>query len=271
VRHASTVTSPADSIVEAFDSKHLIEPLTDANPDLDEAGAYEVARDVHARRVLRGERPVGRKIGFTNRTIWAEYGIWAPIWGHVYDSTVRYSAGKNTELAIDHLLQPRLEPEIQVHFARTPPVTRGETAILESIDWIALGYEIVQCPYPKWRFRAADSIAAYALHGALVVGTPVAVSEIADSSAGLRALTVSLARNGELQAVGNGADVLDSPVLALAHLLEVLAAQPDFEPVSAGEIVSTGTLTPLQPVARGETWSAQVEGINLPDLSITLA
>ncbi len=264
------MTSPADRIVEAFESKHLIEPLTDAHPDLDEAGAYEVARDLLVRRVLRGERPVGRKIGFTNRTIWAEYGVWAPIWGHVYDSTVRYSDSANTRLSIDHLLQPRIEPEIQLHFARTPPVTRDETAILECVDWIALGFEIVQCPYPDWRFRAADSIAAYALHGALLVGAPVAVSEIEDCAARLHDLTVSLARNGDLRAVGKGADVLDSPVLALAHLLEVLAAQPDFEPVSAGEIVSTGTLTSLQTLAPGETWSAQVEGINLPDLSITL-
>ncbi len=32
----------------------------------------------------RGERPIGRKIGFTNRNIWAEYGVYAPIWGDVY-------------------------------------------------------------------------------------------------------------------------------------------------------------------------------------------
>ena len=46
-----------------------------------------------AEREARGERPIGRKIGFTNRTIWAEYGVYAPIWGYVYDGTVRELTG----------------------------------------------------------------------------------------------------------------------------------------------------------------------------------
>ena len=90
----------------------------------------------------------------------------APIWGHVYDSTVRRVPTCEARVDVGHLLQPRIEPEIQLHFARTPPVTRHETAILSCIDWIAHGFEIVQSPYPDWKFRAVDSIAAFALHGA---------------------------------------------------------------------------------------------------------
>ena len=36
-------------------------------------------------RLARGERVLGRKIGFTNRTIWAEFGVDAPMWGYLYD------------------------------------------------------------------------------------------------------------------------------------------------------------------------------------------
>jgi 2-keto-4-pentenoate hydratase len=54
---------------------------------LDEGGAYAIARAVHGRRVQRGEQPVGRKIGFTNPTTWAQYGVDSPIWGYMYDST----------------------------------------------------------------------------------------------------------------------------------------------------------------------------------------
>src|SRR6266481_9583867 len=85
-----------------------------------------IAWEVHARRRERGEKPIGRKIGFTNRTIWAEYGVRAPIWSHVYDSTVHHAPDGNARVAIGDLLQPRIEPEIQLHFARTPPVTRDE-------------------------------------------------------------------------------------------------------------------------------------------------
>ena len=243
--------------------------LSDIDPSLDENGAYAIAGQVHARRLRRGAKPVGRKIGFTNRTIWAQYGVSSPIWGYVYDSTMHHAAGGEARLGVDHLIQPRIEPEIQLHFARTPPVTRDESAILDCIYWIAQGFEIVQCPFADWKFRAVDAIAAFAVHGALVVGTPVAIPDIEDCAAKLRSFRITLRRNGEPQATGGGANVLDTPLLAFAHLAEVLAEQSRFAPVQAGEVVTTGTLTDLLPVAPGETWTTMLDGINLPGLSIT--
>jgi len=263
-------TSSADAILDAFGSRRLIGLLSDDDPSLDEAGAYVIADEVHARRVARGEKPVGRKIGFTNRTIWPQYGVDAPIWGHVYDSTVSYADRGTASVAVGHLVQPRIEPEIQLHFARTPPVTRDEAAILECIDWIAQGFEIVQCPFADWKFRAADAIAAYAVHGALVVGMPVAVADIDDCASKLATFTITLSRDGVPQATGGGANVLDSPLLAFAHLAQVLAEQSRFAPVQAGEVVTTGTLTDLLPVAPGETWSTSLDGIGLPGLSLAV-
>jgi 2-keto-4-pentenoate hydratase len=106
-------------------------------------------------------------------------------------------------------------------------------------------------PFPDWHFAAVDTIAAYAVHGALVVGTPVAVSEIENCAEKLRRFEVVLSRDGVEQAQGVGANVLDSPLLAFAHLAEVLSRQSRFPPVQAGEIVSTGTLTGLMPVLAG--------------------
>ena len=259
----------AETILDAANSRRLIGRLTDGDRSLDEDGAYAIAWDVHARRRARGERPVGRKIGFTNRSIWAEYGVWAPIWSHVYDSTVHHAPDGDAHLAIGHLLQPRIEPEIQLHFSRTPPATRDEEALLESIDWIAHGFEIVQSVYPDWKFTKEDAIAAFALHGALVVGRPVAVRDIDDCAAKLRSFTISLSRDDGRTVRGGGANVLDTPLLAFAHLAEGLAAQSRFAPVQAGEIVTTGTLTAALPVSPGQTWTTVLDGIDLPGLSIT--
>ncbi len=55
---------------------------------LDLATAYRATASIRLLREQRGERVVGRKIGFTNRTIWDEYGVHAPIWGYVYDRTL---------------------------------------------------------------------------------------------------------------------------------------------------------------------------------------
>jgi 2-oxo-3-hexenedioate decarboxylase len=265
------LASAAETILDAFATHRLIAPLSAGDPSLDEARAYEIASEIHERRIRGGEQPVGRKIGFTNRSLWASYGVSAPVWGYVYDSTVHHAPGGQAQLACADLLQPRIEPEIQLHFARTPPVTRDEAAILGCIDWIAHGFELVQCPFPDWQFTAADAIAAFTLHGALVLGPPIAVSGIEDWAERLRSFTIALSKDGEQQASGGGASVLDSPLLAFAHLAELLAEQSRFAPVQAGEIVTTGTLTAPEPVAPGETWSTTLEGVDLPGLSITLA
>src|SRR5436853_7548739 len=139
--------SAADRVHEAFATGQLIAPFTDDDPAFDDAAGYAAARDLHALRVADGRNPVGRKIGFTNRLLWPQFDIWAPIWGHVYDATTFTG---DAEVAVGDLLQPLVEPEIQLHFAAAPPRTHDEEAILACIDWIALGFEIVQCPFPDW-------------------------------------------------------------------------------------------------------------------------
>ena len=265
-----TPDDAARHVIEAFDSMTLIAPLTDDDPDLDEASAYEIAAAVHARRLARGEQPVGRKIGFTNRTVWPFFGIDRPNWAWVYDSTTPDLGAPPWRLDISRLLQPRIEPEIQLHFARTPPADADERAILECVDWIAHGFEIVHCPFPDWRFQLADSIAAYVYHGFLVVGPPVAIepARVDDWVARLREFTITLACDGAVVASGGGADVLDSPLLEFAHLASVLADQ-GAEPVGAGEVVTTGTLTNAMPIAPGQTWTTAVSGLAVPDAAIT--
>ncbi len=93
--------------------------------------------------------------------------------------------------------------------------------------------------------------------------------DIDDCVAKLRSFTIALLRDGRQEATGGGANVLDTPLLAFAHLAETLARQARFAPVQAGEIVTTGTLTAPRPVSPGETWTTVLDGIDLPDLSIT--
>jgi 2-oxo-3-hexenedioate decarboxylase len=265
------VLSSAELVLDALAQRHQIPPLTASDSALDEDGAYAIAYDIRDRRRARGETPVGRKIGFTNRNIWKQYGVFAPIWGPVYDTTLTWASGGRATVAIGHLLEPRVEPEIVLHFAQDPPVTEDPAAILASIDWIAHGFEIVQSPFPGWKFKAPDTIAGFGLHGALVVGERVPVASIPDCVEKLAAFRIVLARDGVPQVEGGGANVLDSPLLAFAHLAALLARQDRFEPVAAGEIVTTGTLTDALPAHPGDTWSTTLTGIELPGLTLTLA
>lgn len=259
----------ARELKTAQDEVRQIAPFTGRIDGFDEAAGYEVARMIHEARLREGRRPVGRKIGFTNRNIWPEYGVYAPIWGYVYDATVTYAADARATCRIGRLAEPRIEPEVVLHFASAPPVTDDLAAILACVDWIAHAFEIVQSHFPGWRFAAADTIADGALHGLLLVGPPRRVADLgADVAARLERFTIELRREGELRDTGTGANVLDGPLQAVAHLIATLD-RSGAPPLAAGEIVSTGTLTRALPIAAGETWSTRIEGIDLPGLTAT--
>jgi 2-oxo-3-hexenedioate decarboxylase len=269
----------ATGLLDALTRAQSIATFTSRDPGFDMTQAYAVAAALHRARTARGERPIGRKIGFTNRTIWAEYGVYEPIWGFVYDATVVHARDGRAELALDGLVEPRIEPEIMLHFARAPAVANAERGrggadlegeILDCIDWIAHGYEIVQSVFPSWKFKVEDTVAQNGLHGRLVVGEPVPVSSIPDCARKLREFKIALARGDEVQAVGSGANVLGSPLLAFAHLAEILARLPQLPPVGAGELVTTGTLTAALPVRAGERWRTRLDGIALPGLELAL-
>ncbi|HEX6155937.1 MAG TPA: decarboxylase, partial [Burkholderiales bacterium] len=106
------------------------------------------------------------------------------------------------------------------------------------------------------------------LHGRLLVGTPRPLRELPQLAQALPSVSVELLKDGAVVDRGVGANVLDSPLLALGHLVETLARQPGAAPLAAGEIISTGTITDAHPVRPGETWSTRLAGLPIPGLAV---
>jgi 2-oxo-3-hexenedioate decarboxylase len=261
----------AREILAALDEGRQIPLVTDRNPDLSPETANAVTAELRRLRIARGETPVGRKIGFTNRGIWDEYQVHQPIWGDMYDRTVHDVGGRET-IRVSQLPEPRIEPEIVLGLRR-PPASGSLEEIAGAIEWVAHGFEFVQSLYPGWRFRAADCIADGGLHGALFIGPrkSVAEAERATLAADLAALEIELFRDGERMDSGVGANALDGPLSALSHLVDTLAADPLNPPFGAGEIVTTGTLTRAFPVQPGEAWETRIAGYDLPGLEVRIA
>jgi 2-oxo-3-hexenedioate decarboxylase len=67
---------------------------------------------------------------------------------------------------------------------------------------------------------------------------------------------------------GVGANALGHPAAALAYLADLLARQPQFAALAAGEVITTGTLTAPMPIEAGETWASEYEGLPLVGVSI---
>ena len=231
--------------------------------------AYRSALAVRALRIARCETPRGYKIGFTNRTIWPRYNVYAPIWGSMWDTTVASCDGTGT-LSLAHLCQPRIEPEAVFGFRAT---SRAE-ASLDALDWVAPGFEVVQSHLPDWKFLAPQTVADGGLHARLLVGGRVPIADLAENADQLHrtlaAARVRLHKNGSLAEEGAGANVLDSPLQALLHFLVELRSCPGATDVVAGDIVTTGTWTDAWPVRPGETWTARFD-VALPPLEVAFA
>jgi 2-oxo-3-hexenedioate decarboxylase len=260
----------AAEVLAASARRMPIEPFSRRIPGFDLAFAYRVTAALRRARMARGERPVGRKIGFTNRNIWPEYGVYAPIWGDMYDSTLCALADTDGTLALAPLLEPRIEPEVAFGFAQAPQQGMTDAEILACIGWVTHGFEIVQSIFPRWEFTAPDTVAAYALHGAYRLGRrqAIAAEDRPRWLEMLRSFEVELCRDGGVVDRGKATNVLEGPLSTIAHLLDVLAGDPSNPPLGAGEIVTTGTLTRAFPVAPGEHWETRLHGLALEGLSL---
>jgi 2-oxo-3-hexenedioate decarboxylase len=258
----------ADEVGAALADRSQISNFSSRPCGLTLAQAYRVTALLRAAFEARGEKMTGRKVGFTNREMWKVYGVQSPIWGNITDRTTHELASTQA-LRIKDFVEPRIEPEIIFGLIATPLPGMSEAALLNCIEWVAFGYEIVQSIFAGWKFAAADAIAAHCVHGALLIGARHAIAPRKTAwQRELASFTVELYCNGKLSQRGGGALVLDSPLLALRSLIEMLANDTHNPPLRAGEIISTGTLTLAMPVSAGESWTAKVSGIPLEEIAL---
>ena len=262
----------ASEIKTAQDTVRQIEPFTTRLQGFDMSAAYEVAHLVHRARLTEGAKPVGRKIGFTNPDMWSRFGVREPVWSYIYDRTVVHLLETQSTCQLSQFAEPKIEPEIVLKFHTAPEIESGLTGVLNAIDWVAHGFEIVQSHFPGWKFQAADTVVDWGLHGTLLIGPPQTLSQLGDDIiAALESFTLTLSCDDRVVETGKGSNVLGSPLAAIIHLLSVLAKQPYYPQLQAGEIVTTGTITTAQSVRAGEIWRSEVQGIAIPGLTVTFS
>jgi 2-oxo-3-hexenedioate decarboxylase len=238
-------------------------------PGFDLSDAYAVAARVRDMRAARGERAIGRKIGFTNRAVQIAYGVSGPIWNYMFDSTVHDLEAIGGRFDLMGLPEPLIEPEIVLHLAAAPRPDMSDDELIGCVDWVAHGFEIVQSIFPNWRFTAADSVAAYGLHGAYFVGEKRPFADKPRQWAdALSSFAVDLLCEDRVVRQGRAANVLGGPLEALRHLVRALDSSAPGDPLRPGELVTTGTLTDAMPVASGQTWSTTLSGIALEGLRL---
>jgi 2-oxo-3-hexenedioate decarboxylase len=267
-----SVSALAQELMQAYAERRILPvPLSTREPGFDLAAAYAIEAELTRLRRSSGRTTVGRKVGYANKAVWRALKLETLVWAHMYDDTVTMATQNTATLSLGKMCSPKIEPEI-VFRLRQPVDTANldPAAVLASVEWLALGFEIVDSVFAEWKFQPADFVAAFGLHAALVVGEPrpIVVDLIPSLVEQLPQCPLRLFRNGELVAQGSGRNCLRSPAICLGELASAIARRAGEEPLAAGELVSTGTLTEPQPILPGESWTASVDGIGLPDLTV---
>jgi 2-oxo-3-hexenedioate decarboxylase len=249
------------------------QPPSKRDPDFDMTTAYAVEWELARLRREHGRTTVGRKVGFANKALWRKLKLETLVWGHMYDDTVHFTGSHPATLSIATMCSPQIEPEIV--FKLKQPLETGHAdpaVILSAVQWLALGFEIIDCPFPNWQFEPVDFVAAFGFHAALVIGEPQPVQpdQIAMLVDQLPSFKLRLFKDEQLVEEGSGRNSLRSPALCLGELADAIARRPGATPLMAGELISSGTLTTPQPISAGDVWMAEVEGLGLPSLVLRM-
>jgi 2-keto-4-pentenoate hydratase len=264
----------ARELLSAYETGVMIKNPPSARPGFDLNTAYDVETTLKQFREAAGHKAVGRKVGYANKAMWRVLKLETLVWAHMYDDTVHYADGNSAALTVAHPRSLKIEPEI-VFGLKAAVTGEGSDAAsaLASADWMALGFEIIDCPFHDWKFQPSDFVASFGLHAALVVGERVEVRPdlIPALIEELACFKLRMAKSGEIVEEGSGRNSLKSPALCLAELGNAISRRFPLHPLSAGEVVSSGTLTAGHVTNKSDLWTAEVEGISLPSLTLRLA
>ena len=269
------IESLARELLSAYETGQMVNVPPSERPGFDLNTAYQVEATLRKFREASGSKAVGLKVGYANKAMWRILKLETLVWAHVYDDTVHYSDRNSAALSIAHPRSLKIEPEI-VFGLRQPVIVEGApdaAATLGSVEWLAIGFEIIDCPFPEWRFQPSDFVASFGLHAALVVGEkmrvrPELIPSLVDE---LSRFKVRMSRNGDFVEEGSGRNALKNPALCLAELSAAVVRRFPDQPLSTGEIVSSGTLTAGHATGKGDEWRADVEGVSLSSLTLQLA
>ncbi len=252
---ASLETGPvreaAEALYTAWRDARPVEPVRQLLGATDVDAAYAAQELVISRRVADGAVRVGRKVGLTNPVVQQQLGVDQPDFGVLLgDMDVSGADAVDTTA----LIAPRIEAEL-AFVLRDDVDAVDRASVVAAVDHVVAALEIVDSRVRDWSISIVDTIADNASSALYVLGTTrVALDELDPV-----AVTMTLARDGEVVSAGNGAACLGDPVAALVWVAQTAARLG--RPLRAGEVVLSGALGPMVPFVAGSAYTAEVSGL----------
>lgn len=247
------INALGDELYVAAKECRALEPLTSRHADLTVDDAYRIQQRVNARRIEAGERMIGKKIGVTSQVVMDMLGVYQPDFGMLSDAML-YREGEAIPAA--SLIQPKAEGEIAFvlrHDLQGPGVSVAD--VLAATAGVMACFEIVDSRIKDWKIRIEDTVADNASCGVFVLGEQMVDPRKVD----LVGCTMTLEKNGTVVTTGTGAAALGNPLEAVAWLANTLGQLN--EPLKAGDVVLSGSLAAMVPVAAGDSLKVSIDGI----------
>jgi 2-keto-4-pentenoate hydratase len=242
----------ADTLANGYLTAELLRqplaPIREQHPDLSEDDAYVIQAALVRRKLEGGLVRRGYKNGATNQGAMTNFGLSQPVYAVLFDSGYVRS-GTTIERAA--LIHPRLECEVCFRMGsdlQGPGVTPEQAQA--AAEAVCAAFEIVDARTEGWNAKMVEMI------GDNVFAARYVLSEEWVPAAGLDLATIEaiVSKNGAEVTRSMGSNVLGGPVIALAWLANRLAEHG--QQLKAGDLVMAGSLTPLQPIAAGDTFVA---------------
>jgi len=241
------LTRIAERLDEAARNATAVEQLPEK---ISNDGAYEAQRLSIERRIARGERRAGIKMGLTSKAKMAQVGVNEMTWGRLTDAMLIEDGGV---LEMSRFIHPRAEPEIAFLIGKS---LAGRVTPLEaaaSIAGIAPAIEVIDSRFQNFKFRVTDVIADNSSSSAFVLGPWNAPDCNVDN------LGMSLEFNGLPVGIGSSAAILGHPLRSLVAAADLLARYG--ESLRPGDILLSGAATAAEPLKTNSQVRVRVEGL----------
>lgn len=236
-RVLATIETYAGALFAAFTTGRPIDPLSAEDPTLTVDDAYAIQRELVASHEAAGRTVTGRKIGLTSVAIQEQLGVDSPDFGVLFD-THTFGSGDTVSLAQLDPILPRIEAEIGFVLSR-PLAGPGVTAqdVRDATAGVMPVFELIDSRIVDWKITLVDTVADNASSLGAVVASHVTLPDAGP----LEHVRMTITRDGEVVAAGEGSAVLGDPAVAVAWLANELGRRGDELP--AGEPILSGSLS----------------------------
>ena len=249
----SKIEKYGDELYDALINRKAVAPLTDREADITIEDAYQIQQRMIQRRVDAGETIIGKKIGVTSKVVMDMLKVNQPDFGMMTSGMV-FNEGESIDTST--MIAPRAEAEV-AFVLKSDLMGPGVTAadVLRATDFVVPCFEIVDSRIQDWKIKIQDTVADNASCGVLVLGGRR--KSPADIDLALAGMV--LEKNGEIISTSTGAAVQGSPVNAVAWLANTLGNLGIG--LKAGEVILSGSQSPLVPVKAGDSLVCTVGGL----------